>query len=274
MKKAWFSLFILFLAGLIVWFVVYDLNRPKELEVIFFNVGQGDSIYIEALTDKQILIDGGPSSVILEKLSEEMPFYDRTIELMVLTHPDHDHLFGLIEVLRNYKVENILQTGAEKETKEYEAWKEMIKKEGANILKARKGQTIFFKGALLKVLHPSEKLDNSINDTSIVLKLLHGSNSFLFTGDITEKTEKKLGDADSDVLKAAHHGSKTSSCPEFLEKVSPSLAVISVGENSYGHPDKGVLARLEEFGIQVKRTDKDNDIGIISTGDNFYFKNK
>ncbi len=272
MKKAWILIIILFLISLFVWGAVYELNRNKELEVIFFDIGQGDSIYIEMDRGRQVLIDGGPSSDILEKLSEEMPFYDRKIELVVLTHPDHDHLFGLIEVLKNYEVESILQTEALKDTQEFKKWEEEVEREGAKVLIAKKGQIISFKEAFFKVLHPGEVLEKNVNDNSVVLKLFHGSNTFLFTGDITEKIEKELEDVDSDVLKVSHHGSKSSSCSEFLEKVSPSLAVISVGENSYGHPDKGVLARLEEFAIQVKRTDKDNDVGIISTGDNFYFK--
>ncbi len=272
MKKAWISIVILFLISLFVWGAVYDLNREKDLEVIFFNVGQGDSIYIEMAGGKQVLIDGGPSSAVLEKLSKEMPFYDRKIELLVLTHPDHDHLFGLVEVLKNYEVDNVLQTKASKDTQEFKKWEKELKREGARVITAERGQIISFKGVFFKVLHPSAILDKNVNDASIVLKLFHGSNTFLFTGDITEKIEKSLENIDSDILKVAHHGSKSSSCSQFLEKVSPSLAVISVGKNSYGHPDSGVLSRLEEFGIQVKRTDKDNDVGIISTGDNFYFK--
>ncbi len=248
----------------VCWIVVQEISS-NELEVVFFDVGQGDSIYIETSDNFQVLIDGGPSSVVLEKLGHEMPFYDRTIELLILTHPDHDHLFGLLEVLKRYKVENILWTGVVKDTAEYEEWKRLIKEEGANIIIAELGQKINLgQDIYLSVLHPFENLEGKqvkdFNDTSIVVKLVFNDKSFLFTGDISQKVEKQLENVDADILKAAHHGSKSSSCLEFIQSVSPEKVVISVGNNSYGHPSEEVLQLFEQSGIQVLITKELGDI--------------
>ncbi len=278
-KLVWVVLTVLFCLNLVAWVVVYDLVKPQPLEVVFFDVGQGDSIFIETPNGVQVLIDGGPTSVILEKLAEEMPFYDRTIDLIILTHPEHDHYFGLFEVLKRYEVKNILWTGIIRDTAEYQEWIRLIEEEGAEVGVVEAGQKIVLSEKIyLSILHPFENLENqkvkNANDTSIVASLFFGNVSFLFTGDIGKKVEARLVeqgiDLDSDVLKVCHHGSKTSSSLEFLEAVSPEVAVIQVGkDNSYGHPHPEVLARLEEFGIQVLRTDINGDIKIISDGNNF-----
>ena len=262
----------LVLIGIIflIWTGLVFFKKDKP-EVIFFDVGQGDSIYIEMPGDFQVLIDGGPSSSVLEKLGEEMPFYDRTIEMVVLTHPDHDHLFGLLEVLKAYKIENILWTGVVDDTANYKEWIELVKEEQAQIIIAKAGERIILQKeplAYLNILYPFESLEGrefeSFNDTSVVLELKFENSSFLFTGDISDKVEKQLiekyGSLESKVLKVAHHGSKTSSSSDFIEIVNPATAVISVGKNSYGHPAQEVLQRLEQFGIQVLITKELNDI--------------
>lgn len=271
-KPAWIILAGLFCLNLIAWVVVYDLSRSKPLEVVFFDVGQGDSIFIETPNGVQVLIDGGPDLTILEKLAEEMPFYDRTIDLIILTHPERDHLFGFLEVLKSYHVENILWTGIVRETAEWREWVRLIEEEGAEIRIAQAGQKIIIQEdplIFMEVLYPFENLESqeikNSNDSSIVAELVFNDISFLFTGDISKKIEKQLS-VDSDVLKIAHHGSKTSTCLEFLEIVSPEIAVITVGENSYGHPHPEVLANLDQFGIQVLITKELGDIKIISNG--------
>ena len=133
-EKIIFSIFgFLFLVNLFAWLVVLDLRRHRVLEVNFFDVGQGDAIFIETPTGHQILIDGGPSLKIIEKLAKEIPFWDRSIDLIILTHPEKDHITGLLEVLKRYKVENILWTGIIKENPEYKEWVSLIEKEKANI---------------------------------------------------------------------------------------------------------------------------------------------
>ena len=277
-KLIWVVLSILICLNIIAWVVVWDLSQLRFLEVVSFDVGQGDSIFIETPERFQVLIDGGPGLAVLEKLGQEMPFYDRTIDLIILTHPDHDHLFGLLEVLKRYEVKNILWTGVIGDTAEWEEWKRLIEQEGADIIIAETGQKIVLsENIYLSILYPFESLENKevkgCNNTSIVANLVFEGVSFLFTGDIEKEVERKLVeqnvDLDSDILKVAHHGSKTSSCLEFLEIVSPELAVISVGENNYGHPHPDVLANLEKFDIQVLITKELGDIKIVSDGNNF-----
>jgi len=278
-KLFWVVFSILICLNVIAWVVVWDLSQPRFLEVVFFDVGQGDAIFIETPERFQVLIDGGPGLAVLEKLGQEMPFYDRTIDLIILTHPEHDHLFGLLEVLKRYEVKNILWTGIIRDTAEWEEWKRLIEQEGADIIITEAGQRIVLQKEpliYLDILYPFENLENQetkyTNNTSIVANLVFEDVSFLFTGDIEKEVERKLVeqnvDLDSDVLKVSHHGSKTSSCSEFLEIVSPELAVISVGENNYGHPHPDVLANLEKFDIQVLITKELEDIKIVSDGNN------
>jgi competence protein ComEC len=268
----------------LAWIAVYEVSRPKFLEVIFFDIGQGDAIFIETPKKHQILIDGGPGSVILEKLGKSMPFYDRTIDLIILTHPEFDHLSGFNEVLKKYKVENILWTGIIRDTAEFKEWLNLIKDEKAQIKIAKVGQKIIAGGTVIEILYPFENLEGEIlkdsNNTSIISKLVFGKNSFLFTGDTYKDVERKLllnqvkQQLDSDVLKVAHHGSKTSTSEEFIKSVSPEIAVISVGKgNKYGHPNQEVLELLEKYGIKILRTDEDGDIKIISDGENYAISN-
>ncbi|XOB40404.1 MAG: ComEC/Rec2 family competence protein [Candidatus Nealsonbacteria bacterium] len=273
--------FVLLWVNSFAWAVVYELNKTQFLEVNFFDIGQGDAIFIETPKRYQILIDGGPDSSILEKLGKEMPFWDRTIDLVVLTHPEHDHISGLIEVLKRYKVDFILWTGILRNTGEYEEWKRLIEEEIVQVKIAKTDQKIFFPETFLDVLYPFEDLEGkdfkNTNNTSIVIRLVFNNHSFIFTGDLYKSVERKLVDRglylDSNVLKVGHHGSKTSSCEEFLEKVKPEIAVISAGkENPYNHPHPEVLEVLDKYDITVLRTDIDGDIKIISDGENMEIK--
>jgi len=267
--------------NILAWIAVYDFSQLPFLKVIFFAVGQGDAGFIETPQRHQILIDGGPGSVILEKLGKSMPFYDRTIDLIILTHPEFDHLSGFNEVLKKYKVSNILWTGIVRDTAEYKEWKKLIEEEKAEIFIAKAGQKILWESETnnyMEVLYPFENLEGKVfedsNNTSIISKLVFGKNSFLFTGDAYKNVEGELinkkAEIDSDVLKVSHHGSKTSSSEEFIKSVSPQIAVISAGiGNKYGHPHQEVLELLEKYDIKILRTDKDGDIKIISDGKNY-----
>ncbi|MBU2539949.1 MBL fold metallo-hydrolase [Patescibacteria group bacterium] len=272
----------LFLLNIFAWQIVWDLSQSRDLMVDFLNIGQGDSIFIETPWNQQILIDGGPDSKILEKLGKEMPFYDKTIDLIILTHPEKDHLAGLLEVLKRYKVKNILWTGVVRDTVEWQEWVNLIKKEKAEIKIAKIGARIIFKKEnpqiFIDILNPVDSLNGKelkdSNDSSIVAYLTIGKNSFLFTGDIGFAVEKQLAkeDINADVLKIAHHGSKYSSSEDFLKAVLPKFAIIEVGENNYGHPTNEVLARLSNFGIETLRTDKDGDIKVFSDGESVSIK--
>lgn len=273
-------LVILLFLNILAWVAVFDLAKPQFLEVIFFDIGQGDAIFIETPQRHQILVDGGPDSKILEKLGENMPFWDKSIDLIILTHPERDHMAGLIEVLKKYKIEQILWTGVLRDTSEFKEWQRLIKEERARIKIAQAGQKITFStrpnlvDKYIEVLYPFENLEGqefkNSNNTSIVSRLNFNEISFLFTGDAYKSVEKELLkrgiELISDVLKVGHHGSKTSTSEEFLEKVLPEIAVVQVGENKYGHPHPEVLEILKNFDIKVLRTNQEGDIKIISDG--------
>ncbi len=284
-----FLLGLLIFLNILSWVAVYEVSQPQSLEVNFFDVGQGDAIFIEDPKLHQVLIDGGPDSTVLEKLGKEIPSWDNTLDLIILTHPEKDHLAGLIEVLKRYKVENILWTGVVRDTAEYKEWKKLIEEEGAKIFIAQAGQKIYSSaksittspGNVIEILYPFESLEGKTledsNNTSIIIRLVFGENSFLLTGDAYQSAERAILqreiNIDSDVLKIGHHGSKTSSSEEFIEKVSPEIAVIPVGrDNPYGHPYPEVLETLAKYGIRILRTDLNGDIKIVSNGKSFTTK--
>ncbi len=262
-----FLSFLLICANFFVWKEV--LGYKEQLEVVFFDIGQGDSIFIETSQKHQILIDGGPSrELILEKLAQEMPFWDRTIDLVILTHPDSDHRTGIESVLDNYKVGHFLLTEVGQEK-----LKTLGRTEVGQVL-GHQGMEIKAGKADIRVLSPEEgRVGQDTNDSSLVVRLDFLNSSFLFTGDISSKIEKEILNSGqilkADVLKVAHHGSKTSSSPDFLAKVNPTLAVISCGkDNPYNHPHPEVLKYLDNFAIKVLRTDLSGDIEITSDGNN------
>jgi len=239
-----------------------------HLQVIFLDVGQGDSILIQKGT-RQILIDGGPSGKTeLAELGKYLPYFDREIELVIATHPDKDHIAGLIDAARNYKIGKVLMTAAEKDTQTFKEWKDVLFYNKIETLEVSRGTEIKFEDANIKIIHPQAKIDASVGDSnndSVVARLDYEENSFLFTGDIESPAEKEILESgeniDVGILKVAHHGSKYSSSEEFLDAASPEEAVISVGKNnSYGHPTEAVLEALEKRNVKVFRTDESGDI--------------
>jgi len=283
MGKYFSKKFILRLIGLLSAIVIlvgisfYQFfEESKALEVDFLDVGQGDAILIKTPDHQRILIDGGPTSTVVEKLGEHLPFYDKKIDLVILTHPHADHLDGLVEVLKRYEVEKILSTGVTHTTPDYLAWLEEIKKQNVPMEIVVAGQTIDFgSGVKMEFFYPKEDLTGksmeNLNNTSVVSKLIFGQTSFLFTGDAeTEVEDELIGggvNLKADVLKVAHHGSRNATSQNFLEKVQPKFAVISVGaDNQFGHPNAMTVKRLENIGAEILRTDKDGDIKIKSDG--------
>lgn len=265
------KIYYLFLAVLLLLFLYFSYQifvENKPLQIVFFDVGQGDSILIQKGT-RQILIDGGPSGKVeMAKLGKYLPYFDREIEIVIATHPDRDHIAGLIEAARNYKIDKVLATGAEKDTQTFKEWKDVLAYNKIETVEIWRGAEVKFDGAQMKIIYPTGKVDPSVgeaNDKSIVARLDSGENSFLFTGDIESGAEKEILESgenvDIDILKVAHHGSKYSSFEEFLDAASPKEAVISVSAtNSYGHPTKEVLEALKKRNIEIFRTDEVGDI--------------
>jgi len=282
--------FVLFIAGFLfflnifAWQEVFDLESRFPLEVDFLSVGQGDSAFIQTSENHQILIDGGPTSAVLQKLAERMPFWDKTLDLVVLTHPESDHMQGLLYVLQRYKADYILWSGIKKTSSEYKEWVSVLEKQkqmGAKILIAQSDQEIKAGKILIDTIYPFKSLEgqeikNTSNDSCVVSRLVFGKNSFLFSGDIDAKAEKEITKSNevvqSTVLKVAHHGSKYSTSALFLENINPAAAIIEVGKNSYGHPTAETLQRLENSGIKIFRTDRDGDVKFSSDGKNIYLQ--
>jgi len=244
------------LATMAVLVTVIATSMPDEkLNVSFLDVGQGDAILIQQ-GSQQVLIDGGPSpQAINVELGRQMPFWDRTIELVVLTHPDQDHLAGLVEVLKRFRVEKVLDPNLDRDSPLYEEWQRLIIEKNVEKTTARAGQQIDLSGATLTVLHPPDTLLRNTgadgDNNGIVLRLETGHISFLLAADIRREAELHLitqrAALNSTVLKVAHHGSDTSTSQEFLSAANPQMAVISVGrDNKFGHPSPDVIARLEQ----------------------------
>ena len=276
-KLIYFGLGFLLSFNVLAWAEVYDLSKPARLEVNFFDVGQGDAIFITTPSKQQILIDGGPSSAILEKISKAMPFYDRSIDLVVFTHPDPDHLLGLIDVLRSYKIGAVGNTGIKSSKSGFISWQTEVSENKIQEFYLTKGNVIKFSDdSYIKILAPFEDFKGKeaadANSSSLVMKLVFGRKSFLITGDSPKSVEEEMLEKekeilDSDVLKVGHHGSKTSTSEAFLVAVSPEVAVIQVGkDNRYGHPNQEVLETLERYGIRILRTDQLGDIKITTDG--------
>jgi competence protein ComEC len=259
------------IAVILVFFAYFSYQitvEVKPLQVIFLDVGQGDSILIQKGT-KQILIDGGSNGKTeLAELGKYLPYFDREIEVVVATHPDRDHIGGLIDVARNYKIGKVLTTVAEKDTAVFKEWKDIREYDRIETLEAILGDEVELDEAKLKIISPGSAVDpatGDANNKSVVARLDYGENSFLFTGDIESPAEKEIisggENIDVDFLKVAHHGSKYSSSDEFLDRASPETAIISVGaKNSYGHPTEVVLDSLKSRNIEILRTDEKGDI--------------
>jgi len=247
---------LLIVVAALVWTAAFTVP-DNRLHVFFLDVGQGDAILIQK-GHQQILIDGGPDpEKICLELGDKLPFWDRTIEMVILTHPDVDHITGLVEVLQRYEVKQVLTSGQECDSSVCMEWRRLIEEKDIEHTIARAGQRIALSGEVsLEVLHPQRTLlqatASDVNNNSVVLRLVFHDFSLLLPGDVFEEAEQHLLDQRSSLrstaLKVAHHGSDTSSCPEFLAGVEPQLAVISVGEgNPFGHPSPEVVERLVEM---------------------------
>ncbi len=265
-----------------IWLAV--ASRPdKLLHIYFCDVGQGDAILIKTPQNKQILVDGGQGDQVLECLSNALPFYDRSLDLVILTHPHADHLGGLIEILRTYQIERVVFWQVPYKSADYREFVDLVGRKKVPVLEVVAGDTLALdqqtqaevwyplSNEELKVLGTSiDPYDGeNVNDSSIVFQLVCGDFETLLTGDAPDTVQKLLLRQgvveESDVLKIAHHGSRNGLDREFLKEVSPKLAIISVGEaNRHGHPHQETLEKLKNAGVKVKRTDEDDTIEVVS----------
>lgn len=260
-----------------VWSTVFGFEEPDTLAVSFLDVGQGDAIFIETPNGAQMLIDGGPNKKVLSELGDIMPFQDRSIDIVLLTHPHEDHVVGLIEVLDRYDVGMIIDAGILYDSGAFRSWNDAVRNENATYIRAQRGMRARLSAdTWFDILLPktaANVLQDNIHDAMVVGKLVYGDTCFIFTGDMERDLEFDLlgDDIGCEVLKVGHHGSKTSTSDAFLNAVSPVVAVISAGkENKFGHPHDVVIKKLMSEHISLFGTYKDGLITIFSDGNNVW----
>lgn len=249
--------------------------RPNVLTVTFLDVGQGDSVFVEAPNGNQLLYDAGPpTGAAIRGLASIMPFWDRSIDVLVLSHPDLDHIGGAVEVLKRYTVPVVLESGAVGTNGVVPELNAQFERQQTDRLLARRGQTIELGGSVfVDILYPdSNDLPEETNDASVTVRIRYGSTSFLLSGDLSRWGEYRIldetsGQLHATVVKLGHHGSKTSSSERWLAELKPEIVVVSAGKNNkYGHPHQEVMDLLDRLHIRSVRTDIEGNIVFTSNG--------
>jgi len=267
----------LVLADVFIFFFVVSFYTPHKLKVVFFDVGQGDAIFVETPSGKQFIIDSGYNNLVLSRLSREMSIFDRSLDAVFASHPDSDHIGGMPDILKDYSVGEYFDSGVESDSALYKAVNEISFYEKISTSTLSSNNILDFgDGVFLEILWPETDLFDKTGDTnkgSLVVKLIYGNTSFLFEGDAPQSVEKTLifkegKELDSDVLKVAHHGSKTSSLPAFISAVTPEFSVISAGkDNKFGHPNIETIDTLNSVGTKILETFVSGNITFESDGD-------
>ena len=251
------------------------IASAENLLVYFLDVGQADAAILQC-GDEVMMIDGGESSdssLIYSYLTKTLGITH--IDYMIATHPHADHIGGLSGALNACSVGVVYSPVRSYDSKQFSSLVKYVQKQGRELTVPEIGDSFAFGDAQVQFLSPMKEYSN-INDCSIVVRITHGNNTFLFTGDAEWDAEHDMVDSGYDlsaaVLKVGHHGSDTSSSYVFLREVMPKYAVISCGEgNSYGHPTEAVLSRLRDVGAQVFRTDLQGDVVFVSDGTTLSF---
>lgn len=269
----------LILATVVVWTAAFAYP-DRNLHLVACDVGQGDAI-LASYGNVQILTDGGPDRRVLDCLSKHIPFWDREIELIVLTHPQKDHYEGLIDVFKRYKVDNFIANRLEASSPDYQVLKREVGGQGTRVTNPTGGTVVRFGLMHLDIFWPSKNfLDSELsskrdpNDFSIQSILSLGDFDVLLTGDIGHNMADEVlaqfalsGSRRVEYIKIPHHGSKYGMTPDYLGVIEPKVAVISSGKNNrYGHPHEETLKILREKDIKILRTDEKGDIEVITDG--------
>lgn len=277
------SFSVVFLVAIVL--IQYSKFHDGKLHIVICDVGQGDAIFIRTPKGSDILVDGGPNDEVLSCLSSNMPFWDRTVEIVILTHPDADHSTGMIDVIERYGVIQLITQKVPGKTKIFERLMDGLAEKKLAAKYSYQGDLIKEGESLaLKILWPSKeavkiseqnisKSNIKLNELSIVFELKYENFEGLFTGDagswVLESIASDVGDID--FLKVPHHGSKTGISSPLLSIIDPELAVISSGkENRYGHPSSFTLDLLNLSDVKTLRTDQEGEIEIVSDGEKYW----
>ncbi len=270
-------LVLLVCVNVAIWHVVWVGRDAGILTVAFLNIGQGDAIYIESPDHRQILIDSGPGDAVLRELRKVMPWYDKSIDMIMITNPDKDHIAGFIPVLKRYAVEKEIEPGTKNPSDVNATLHQLIAEKKLETMIARRGQVLDLGGgASLHILFPDRDVSGLDSNTgSIIAKLVYGDTSVMFTGDAPFQTEDYVVDLEgadmkSTLLKEGHHGSRTSISEKFFTAVDPEYSIISAGfKNSYGHPHKETVEMLDRLKIPTLVTFEEGTIIFESDGEVF-----
>ncbi len=268
MKKIFkLALAFLFLAAATTW----QLQKENLAEIYFLDIGQGDAILLR-VNGQNILVDGGPDNLLLYRLGEVLPWWDKKIDYLIISHFHDDHYMGFIELLNRYQVKNIL-VGAHRPEEEFlfSVWQQAVGQHQLEPKVVHAGDQFYLAPNIFWQILAADSQHEDFNDNSLLIKFTIGEIKLLLTGDLTSDKEKDLlkakVDLSADILKVAHHGSKYSSALDFLQAVSPQLCVIqSETDNSFGHPHQETLERLEAIGCQILRNDSLGNIKVESDG--------
>ncbi len=273
MRKIYYYI-IIFLAIALALSVLAGFRlQDADAEIVFLDVGQGDAILIQQGTE-QILIDGGSGSSVVEKLGNYMPFWDRKIETVMLSHPHADHYAGLIDVFERFEVEKFIWTGALEEAKDFEVFLEKVAAENCEEEIAHANRDYKFGEEIdIDILYPfsphqfTDQEVKNMNNTSFVAKVVSPNKAILLTGDAEKEVEEELLNHNiylqADILKAGHHGSKTSSSENFVKAVDPEKAIFCAGENNkFNHPAELIVERYESLGIEPLTLWETGDIKV------------
>lgn len=263
-----------FLLALLALLSFMSEDKSGKLTVAFLDVGQGDAIFIESPTGIQVLVDGGPEASVTRELGEILSWRDRTIDLLVVSNPDEDHIRGFLDVLARFDVAALMEPGTKKDTVVYKNLLQAVDEEGAKRITAKRGMSFDVGGGVhIDILFPDRNVGSlEPNTGSLVARLMYGSTNLLLMGDSTESVENYLVEIDgaglaSDLLKVGHHGSRTSTGEQLLAVVHPTIAVISAGkENKYGHPHAEVLEHLRSVDIETLITAQEGTVIFESDG--------
>src|SRR3990167_4496546 len=264
-------IFVLILLVVNIYLFSLDFKRSNSRGLTFamLDIGQGDALFVESPTGTQIMFDGGPTKSVLGPLARVMSPFDKSIDAIVITNPDADHIGGFLDILKNYKVGKVFESGAINDSKIYQNLQAEIKRQNIPEILVKRGMKLDIGGgAQIDILFPDRDVSTwSSNDASVVARLSYGKTSVMLTGDATVKTEgivlaeNSSAQLQSTVLKVGHHGSRTSSSHDFIQAVAPTYTMISDDkDNKYGHPHQETLDTLASFGARIFRTDL---LGII-----------
>jgi len=268
-----FFVFSLAVFDIFLWAAVFNGGGGDKLQIYFLNVGQGDSelLVLPGVKPAKILIDSGPNGSAVKELDKILPFFSRRVDIAAATHLDSDHTGGFSYILKRFKAGIFAYNGSDADSTVWKNLKGKMEEEEIPKLVLKRGDKIKYGESEVDILHPPEGFSfGNTNEAALVMLLKNREVKAIFMGDVGKETEKMIVNyynlSEVDILKVAHHGSKYSTAESFVKALTPEIAIVSVGENRYGHPSAEVLGRLRVFTKEIFDTLSRGTVTIISDG--------